>query len=159
MKDIQTYNEPAFDNKTGYLISGIYLMKIDDLLNHEILGGTAKRKNLIYSLKEACEIYWSYGIYEIYVNGSFATIKEYPNDIDGYLRVDVKSESFIKLTSSGNIWGQLQSIGTYKLPMWHKYKIEFYVENKYEQFHNFFTHSKDGIERGIIKLIKGGQND
>jgi hypothetical protein len=39
--------------------------------------------------------------------------------------------------------------------MWYEHKIEFYVEVKGQEIYtDFFTHSRDGIERGIIKVIK-----
>ena len=68
---MKEYRIPKFDKITGYLKSGIYCMTIDELLNHKVLGGTSQRQTLIKSLKEACEFYWSYGIDEIYANGSF----------------------------------------------------------------------------------------
>ncbi len=144
-----------FNSDTGYLIIGIHQMTIDELLKHPILGKTAQRKSLIYSLKEACEVYWSYGIDEIYANGSFATTKPIPNDIDGYIVLDTKSEKFIELVESGNIWGQFKGKNHEKdkSSMWYEHKIEFYIENQ-NLFHTFFTHSRNGIERGIIKIIK-----
>lgn len=148
-------NQPKFKKQTGYLIKGIYQMTIDELLNHPILGNGSQRQNLIYSLKEACETYWLYGINEIYANGSFATMKPIPNDIDGYIIVDTKSENFIELVKSNSIWGQFKGKHNEKdkFPMWYDHKIEFYIENA-EFFHDFFTHSRDGIQRGIIKIIQ-----
>lgn len=148
-------NKPEFNTDTGYLITGIHQFTIDELLDHPILGKTIQRKNLIYSLEEACEAYWSYGIDEIYTNGSFATMKPVPNDIDGYIVVDTMSENFKELVNSDSIWGQFK--GKHhekdKMPMWYEHKIEFYIEHT-GFFHNFFTHSREGIERGIIKIIR-----
>lgn len=144
-----------FDDITGYLKSGIYPITIDELLSHPILGNGKQRQRLIKSLSEACNVYWQYGIDEIYANGSFATMKPIPNDIDGYIIVDTQSEQFKKLAESGNIWGIFKGKKNPKdkFPMWYEHKIEFYIENK-NIFHYFFTHSRDGIERGIIKIIK-----
>lgn len=162
MTDIQIYKEPIFDEKTGYLISGVHLMTIDDLLNHEILGGTSQRKKLIYSLKEACETYWYYGIYEIYANGSFATMNDNPNDIDGYINANETDKGLLKLIASKSIWGKFEGKNSPKdkYPMWYEHNIEFYIELNDELFfYNFFTHSREGIKRGIIKVIQGGKND
>ncbi len=147
--------ELEFDNTTGYLKIGIYPITIDELLLHSILGKGKQRQTLIKSLAEACEIYWKYGITEIYANGSFATMKPVPNDIDGYIIVDTKSEQFKKLVESGNIWGIFKGKNNPKdkFPMWYEHKIEFYIETE-NLYHYFFTHSRDGIERGIIKIIK-----
>ncbi len=151
----------VFDDKTGYLIKGIHLITLEELAKHEILGGNSTRKKLICSLKEACEIYWRYGINEIYANGSFSTMKPLPNDIDGYIVVDTQSQNFKDLINSGSIWGNFKGKDGLndKFPMWYEYKIEFYLENKFNTFHDFFTCSRDGIERGILKIVKGGKND
>ena len=152
---MKEFNEPIFNKSTGYLQPGIYLMTIEKLLNNKILGGTERRKNLIYSLKEACNVYWEYGITEIYANGSFATMKPFPNDIDGYIRVDFQSKEFENLTNSGSVWGKFYGYHNKKdkFQMWYEHKIEFYLEEN-NVFNYFFTHSRDGVERGIIKVIK-----
>ena len=153
------YNEymqkPEFDNITGYLKTGIYPITIDELFSHPILGNGKQRQKLIKSLSEACKVYWEYGINEIYANGSFATMKPVPNDIDGYIIVDTQDEQFKKLVKSGNIWGIFKGKDNPKdkFPMWYEHKIEFYIESE-NLFHYFFTHSRDGIERGIIKIVK-----
>lgn len=148
-------SQSKFNTDTGYLITGIHQMTIDELLKHPILGKGTHRKSLIYSLEEACETYRYYGIDEIYANGSFATMKPIPNDIDGYIIVDTKSENFRQLVESSSVWGQFK--GKYhekdKMPMWYEHKVEFYIEIE-NVFHDFFTHSRDGIERGIIKIIE-----
>ena len=148
-------SEPEFDRTTGYLKVGIYPMTIDELLAHPILGNGFWRQTLIKSLSKACDIYWQYGIEEIYANGSFATSKPIPNDIDGYIIVDKQSENFRNLLNSGSIWGIFHGKNDPKdkFPMWYEHKIEFYLEQE-NMFHNFFTHSRDGIERGIIKVIQ-----
>jgi len=151
------YRTPKFNKNTGYLLPGIYLMTIDELLNHKILGGTLQRQKLIKSLKEACEIYWKYGIYEIYTNGSFSTMKAEPNDIDGYLCVNTNSKEFINLQKSNSVWSKFYGYHHEKdkFEMWYKHKIEFYIEPEGENiFHYFFTHSRENIVRGIIKIIK-----
>ena len=159
---MKKYRIPNFNKTTGYLKSGIYCMTIDELFNHKILGGTSERQKLIKSLKQACEFYWSYGITEIYANGSFATMKPIPNDIDGYLYVNETDNALIQLINSDSIWGKFYGFHNAKdkFPMWYEFKIEFYLEIKGQEiYHNFFTHSRDGIERGIIKIIQGDKND
>ncbi len=34
-KNIKIYDKPVFNKVTGYLIPGVYLMTIDELLNHK----------------------------------------------------------------------------------------------------------------------------
>ena len=153
--NMKEYHTTNFNKITGYLTPGIYLMTIDELLSHKILGNGEQRKKLILSLKSACETYWSFGITEIYANGSFATMKPYPNDIDGYICVDFNSNEYKNLVNSGSVWGKFYGYNSEKdkFQMWYKYKIEFYLETE-NIYNNFFTHSRDGIERGIIKIIK-----
>jgi len=150
-----------FDNKSGYLLPGIYPVTINALLNHEVLAFTSERVKLINSLQLACETYWNYGITEIYANGSFATAKPIPADIDGYLRVSVHDENVQKLLKSDSIWSNFKgkTHANDKYPMWYEHKIEFYIDyielpDKYFNPAKFFTHSREGIERGIIKVIQ-----
>ena len=159
---MKEYRIPAFNKKTGYLKSGVYCMTIEELSNHSVLGGTPERQKLLNFLKQACQFYWSHNILEIYVNGSFATMKPIPNDIDGYLYVDEGDSRLQQLINSGSVWGKFYGMSSTadKFPMWYEYKIEFYLEVKGQEiFQNFFTHSRDGIKRGIIKIIQGGLND
>ncbi len=155
------YNEPVFNEDTGYLLPGIHLITVEDLFNHKILAATPERIKLINSLKLACKTYWSYEINEIYANGSFATSKPIPNDIDGYLQVSYTDPGFLKLIRSNSIWGNFKGKNHSgdKMPMWHEHKIEFYIDDpdfsgkNFNPF-NFFTHSREGIKRGIIKVIQ-----
>lgn len=158
--NMKEFRNPSFNKKTGYLKPGIYCMTIDELRNHEILGGTLERKNLIKSLEIACKFYWNYGITEIYANGSFATMKPIPNDIDGYLYVNETDNGLLQVINSDSVWGKFYGFHSAKdkYQMWYEYKVEFYLELKGQEFFtDFFTHSRDGIERGIIKVIQGGQ--
>jgi len=155
------YKKPIFNEMTEYLAVGIHLMSINDLLTHKILGGTPERVKLINSLKLACETYWSYGITEIYANGSFATSKPNPADIDGYIQISYSDANLLKLIQSGSVWGNFKgkSNPKDKFPMWYEHKIEFYLHDPdytNESFNppKFFTHSKEGIARGIIKIIQ-----
>jgi hypothetical protein len=158
---IKTYIEPIFDETTGYLITGVHEISINDLLKHEVLAGTQERIKLINSLKLACETYWSFDITGIYANGSFATSKPVPKDIDGYLQVSFESDNYLELLQSDSIWGNFKGKDrpNDKFPMWYVHKIEFYLyDPKYinPNFNppNFFTHSREGIERGILKIIQ-----
>jgi hypothetical protein len=160
VKNIKIYKTPEFNTATGYLKPGIHLMTISELLKHPILGATHERKELIKSLKLACSVYWDFGITEIYANGSFATKKEIPKDIDGYIQISLKDLNFENLVRSGSIWGDFsgKNDSKDKYPMWYEHKIEFYLydPDRHNAFDvsQFFTHSREGIERGIIKVIK-----
>lgn len=81
------------------------------------------------------------GATEIFIDGSFATNKPHPNDIDGYFVCDLKR------IASGELERELNAINVDKiwtwnpnslrackgstkrqLPMWHKYRVELYPE-------------------------------
>ncbi|HSA05996.1 MAG TPA: hypothetical protein P5556_02325 [Candidatus Gastranaerophilales bacterium] len=156
------YNQPKFNRTNQYLLSGIHLISIADLYNHPILAGNVKRLKLIDSLKEACEFYWSYGIDEIFVDGSFASIKENPGDIDGYITVESETDpKYLKILNSGSIWGDYKTIDpkTGKFLMWSKHRIEFYVHPIHKAFGmmyfpDFFTSPSKYLDKGILKIIK-----
>jgi len=159
-RNLKIYKTPEFNITTGYLKPGIHLMTINELSTHPILGATPERKQLIKSLKLACTVYWDFDITEIYANGSFATMKQIPADIDGYVQVSIKSSNFKELIRSGSVWGNFAGKNNHndKYPMWYEHKIEFYLydpdlKNPFDASH-FFTHSREGIERGIIKIIR-----
>jgi hypothetical protein len=160
-KNIKIYKTPEFNSVTGYLKSGIHLMTISELLTHPILGATQERKELIKSLKLACTVYWGFNITGIYANGSFATMKPIPADIDGYIQISFKDPSFKDLITSGSIWGNFNGKDHLKdkCPMWYEHKLEFYLydpdlKNNSFNASQFFTHSREGVERGIIKVIR-----
>ncbi|MEI8390838.1 MAG: hypothetical protein WCG23_13250 [bacterium] len=158
----QIYDYPKFNRRNEYLLSGIHLITIPDLYKHPILAGSEKRLKLINSLKEACEFYWSHGIDEIFVDGSFASIKEEPRDIDGYISVESAIDPrYLKILSSGSIWGDYKTIDaeTGKFLMWSKHRIEFYVHPVHiafgiMYFPDFFTNPTKYLDKGILKIIK-----
>ncbi len=155
---IKKYKVPSFNKITGYLKPGIYEITLNELYSHKILCGTSARKSLIQSLEHACNTYWSYGIAEIFINGSFATTTPFPIDIDGYICFENENDLKLKqLKESQSIWGNFNPVkigNNQKFLMWHENKIEFYPQiGRLGEFFYFFTLSRDGIERGIIKII------
>ena len=156
------HNKPVFNRKDGFLLSGIHLINIPDLYKHPVLASSETRIKLINSLKEACGVYWSYGIEEIFVDGSFASMKENPNDIDGYIAFENENSSkFIQLLKSGSIWGDFLSTDkkTGKYRMWAEHRIEFYAHPiqkayGYIPFPVFYTGMTKYVNKGILKIIR-----
>lgn len=129
------------------------------MLENPVLAKTEQRKKLILSLKEACEIYWKYNIMEIFVDGSFASLKENPKDIDGYIVIDENSK-FAELVKNEPVWGDFSSIDKFtgKFKMWNKHKIEFYVHPIQKAYYEmsfpvFFTKPTKYVNKGILKII------
>jgi hypothetical protein len=99
----------------------------------------AWRRRLVDNLSILVHQLWRVGITEIFIDGSFAEDKLRPGDIDGYFVCD-RDE-----VASGRLEQQLNFIDPYrvwtwdsaartpdpvtgerKLPMWHRYHIEFW---------------------------------
>jgi len=172
-------------NKNGILDSGDYLMSISDIKNSLLIKGPLKYKEqwdsswrslLVDNLEILVKHLWAVGIEEIFINGSFVEEKGHPNDIDGYFECDVKSfhEIRSKLYTLDNIWtwnpNLRKSYRGYpkkQLPMWHKYRVEFYPHfgqlsgiidefGNDQQFPAAFrkTRGIPALQKGIIKIKK-----
>jgi hypothetical protein len=153
-----------FDKKTGYLKPGIHKFTLEKLMHHKILANTETRRHLIQNLKLACEFYWSYDIENIFIDGSFATEKPYPADIDGVICFEgFEDQRLEKILESQSVWGDFSPYDPSKpgdkFRMWYEYQIEFYIHPihkpfKHNTFLEFFQHSRDDEPRGIIQVTK-----
>lgn len=70
---------PAF-TAYGLLPQGIHQATLEELL--ERFGGNERREQLLTGLTEALRLLRAAGCRRVYINGSFVTSKESPNDID-----------------------------------------------------------------------------
>lgn len=80
---------PQFDGR-GLLSEGIHLATWEEFVDR--FGWSEHRRRLLRGLSEALSLLRSAGCRRVYVNGSFVTAKERPNDIDAcwdYEGVDV----------------------------------------------------------------------
>jgi hypothetical protein len=127
---------------------------------------------------------WAVGIDEIYIDGSFVEDKIHPNDIDGYFVCDLMRfangdiERELNLLDPHKVWTwEPDSRRSYagqpkkQLPMWLVYRVEFYphfgqrsgIKDKYGhdlEFPSAFRQSRrDGNPKGIIQIVKEGEND
>lgn len=154
--------EICFNSKTGYLEPGIFPITLSELEHHSDFSSTNKRKFLIQNLKLACEFYWKHNIENILIDGSFATKKPIPNDIDGILCFDTPNDQrLIDIIRSGNIWGNFNTIKDNKFPMWHEYKIEFWIHpghfadiTKQTTILDFFLKGRNNEPRGLLKIVQ-----
>ena len=71
---------PDFD-ADGLLPQGVHWASWDELVHR--FGNNSRRQRLIVGLKAALENLKSSGCQTVYINGSFVTLKESPNDYDG----------------------------------------------------------------------------
>jgi len=122
------------------------------------------------------------GIDEVFVDGSFVEDKDHPNDIDGYFVCDLmelatgRLQSRLNMLDPHKVWTwdpasrrPYRGYPKRQLPMWHVYRVELYphvgqlsgIRDKYGnelEFPSAFRLSRrDGLPRGIVKLVPGGQ--
>ena len=71
---------PEFD-ADGLLPQGVHWASWDELVHR--FGNNSRRQRLVVGLKAALENLKSSGCQTVYINGSFITSKELPNDYDG----------------------------------------------------------------------------
>ena len=87
---------PGFTEE-GLLPLGIHETDLEEL--EEKMGWSRKRRELLEGLEEALELMAASGVVKAYLDGSFVTDKDRPNDIDGCydLAEDVAEEELGRL--------------------------------------------------------------
>lgn len=70
----------------GLLPRGVHSATLEEVLNR--FGGNERRNHLLAGLVEALRLLRAAGCRRVYVNGSFVTSKERPNDIDACWDID-----------------------------------------------------------------------
>ena len=73
---------PAFDPTTGALPPGDHRATLEEIGSR--FGFTPRRRWLLKGLRAAVAAFWTAGIEEIFIDGSFCTEKPDPGDVDGY---------------------------------------------------------------------------
>jgi len=125
----------------------VSLDEVDSLFGHS----TARRKLLMRGLRKAVSNFELSGVRALWVDGSFITDKEEPNDIDG-------------------CWEYSQNVDLEKLDpvflgtreeMKNKYGLDFFIANFVEAesglpFPKFFQVNRNGDPKGIIIVRLGG---
>lgn len=141
---------------------------------------TQWRRRLVDNLEMLVAQLWKVGVGEVFVDGSFAEDKDYPNDIDGYFVCELKElasgelERKLNLLDPYKVWtwdpAQRRPYRGYpkkQLPMWHQYRVELYPHvgqpsgirdrfgNELEFPSAFRLSRRDGRPRGIVKIGEG----
>lgn len=172
----------------GTLPPGDYDMTLDELQQSVLVHGptswphpwdTEWRATLVASLQVLVPHLWSAGAQDIYIDGSFATDKSRPGDVDGYFvcdRYEWLSGRFQSRlmqcdplwTSSKAAWRKEPASGKPHSPLWFRYHAEFFPHypglssgvpdpfgNEYE-FPRLFRTRKDRPlkAKGIIHLLR-----
>jgi hypothetical protein len=73
---------PALDPATGALPPGDHRATLEEIGGR--FGFTPRRRWLLRGLRAAVRAFWTAGIEDIFIDGSFCTEKPDPGDVDGY---------------------------------------------------------------------------
>ncbi|MBA4544470.1 MULTISPECIES: hypothetical protein [Thermoactinomyces] len=179
-------------NEYGYLPPGIHEMTIDELKESILVKGDESvsvwnepwRRYLVLNLEVLLQPLWQLGFDEVFLDGSFCSIKEKPGDIDAYFELDLKVENRyqaleqvyilaheLNSLSTVPVWNWWEkrpnADGEMKSEMWHQFRCEVYP-NCYGvyafqnqdggriKFDQLFRYDENGIEKGIVKLLLKG---
>ncbi|WP_013320169.1 DUF6932 family protein [Gloeothece verrucosa] len=140
---------PSFQSN-GNLPEGIHLATWQEVEN--TLGFNERRKELLAGLKRACESLKLAGCKRIYIDGSFATSKEYPGDFDGCWQDDtvdfiyLKSIDPVLLDFTNKRAMQKAKYGGELFPA--SYQADIYGKT----FVEFFQEDRNGNAKGIIAI-------
>ena len=141
------------------------------------------RERLVKNLEVLVQQLWQVGLTEVFVDGSFAEDKHHPNDIDGYFECELdrlktgELQRELNLLDPHKVWTwdpasrrPYRGYPKKQLPMWHQYRVELYPHvpgmpsgirdkhgNEFEFPAAFRQTRSDGRQRGIVKVIRGGQ--
>lgn len=137
---------PPFTND-GVLPPGEYVLTLDQLRASSLVEGDGTRRpwdrdhrlRLVDNLAVLVPHLVGAGITEVFIDGTFAEDKAKPGDIDGYFIVSSAQDFFsgaLHARLAGfepNLWDWDDNSRTYdvasgewKLPMWHKYRVELF---------------------------------
>jgi hypothetical protein len=134
----------------GELPPGEYPASLDEI--ERVYGHANDRRRLLMrGLRDAAAQFVRAGVRTLWVNGSFVTDKEMPNDIDGCweftpsVAVDQLDTVFLQRSRQG---------------MKDKYGLDFFIANIIEAdsglpFPKFFQISRDGEPKGILVVPLG----
>jgi hypothetical protein len=127
----------------GQLPPGDHAMTLTDLRSSLLVTGVPGdsswdhdwRLHLVDNLAVLCGHLREVGIAEVYADGSFATDKLRPGDIDGYFLCDYQifyNEQFPKLIQRDAAWDlrrrEPDAHGKRKPLMWHRYRVELFPQ-------------------------------
>ena len=137
----------------GLLPEGIHRVTWDEVVSR--FGWNTRRRLLLKGLKEALDLLKQAGCRRIYLNGSFVTAKELPNDFDACWEVegvDPDALDPVLLDFANSRAAQKERFGGELFPAHWPASITG------ETFLAFFQRDRDGNPKGIVEinLIEGG---
>ena len=141
---------PQFADE-GLLPPGIHETDLEEL--KEKIGWSRKRQGLLEGLEEALELMASYGVVRVYLDGSFVTDKDRPNDIDGCydLAEDVTAEDLRRLAPifPPNPSNRAEAKRRFGVDLFPAAAMEL---GSGQPFLRFFQTDREGRERGVLAV-------
>jgi len=156
--------------KTSHLVTGVY--------SSHAVWNSSFRLELVENAEILIKQLWKVGIQMIFLNGSFVEDKSLPGDIDGYFECDMEYfmnrqfHSDINAIDPFQVWDWSRRFPgpnstKPQLPMWHRYKVEFYAHIPMftsgipDEFGNdqtfpaaFRKSRRQHLSKGIVQIIQ-----
>lgn len=143
--------------ENGELPAGIHIATIKEV-EQKFGTSSARRKLLVSGLRTAIKQFEQVGVQRVYVDGSFTSDKEEPNDIDGCWVTQGVDENKLHLLDR-DFW-EFVSVAEFNKcrdEIKRKYGLDFYIAEWNEgstgkPFPEFFQTNRDGEPKGIIQI-------
>lgn len=164
-KTVQIMKTKKFDefDKNGNLPPGIHNMTLDELEEHFSKDKSEKRKEIMAHYKKCLTDIRNTQYYiGHWIDGSFVTVKENPNNINtltefnGYEADKNKDgEKIEELILSSQIKSNhlFKSLRIYRYPATKKESYEFYLKYKIRILTKLFGYDRKNNQKGIVHLI------
>jgi hypothetical protein len=141
---------PQFTDE-GLLPPGVHQTDLEEL--KEKMGWSRKRRELLEGLEEAPELMASCGVVRVYLDGSFVTDKDRPNDIDGCydLAEEVTAEDLGRLAPifPPNPESRAEAKRRFGVDLFPAAATEL---GSGQPFLRFFQSDREGRERGVLSV-------
>ena len=145
---------PDFD-ENGNLPPGVYEVSLQDIRIR--FTWSDRRKKLFAGLKQAIDNLTKANVKKVYIDGSFVTSKDEPNDIDGCWQYE-------KNVDADNLDPVFLDMHPPREAMREKYGVDFLIsgvlisDSAGNTIEEFFQIDRDGNKKGILLLVNREQS-
>jgi hypothetical protein len=150
---------PELDRDTGYLPPGVHDATFGEFQARFATNG--RRLTLINGLRRVVSQLFAAGVEEVFIGGSFCTKTPLPNDVDGYwvYKKGLDRNKIDPVILNMNAHALDPVSGRFVRAIKLKYGVEFFMDSPNATIDGltcaeFFGFSRDGKERGIIRVRK-----
>lgn len=152
---------PDFVDDTGYLPAGVHDATFQQV--QQRFGYNMRRVRLLDGLRNVLRQLFEAGIEEVYLGGSFVTKAPLPNDIDGYwvYRKGIDISKIDPVILSMDVVAMDPFSGRFVRAVKMRYGVELFMDSPNSKIEGktcreFFSCSRDGEPRGVIRIGKEG---